>query len=88
MAFLAALPEIAEAAGAAGEAGGAAAGAGEAAGGAAEGGMMGRMRTLFGRIPHPGQGEANKQQNMGDSRNLHFQDAANAARQALRGGVD
>lgn len=84
MAFLAALPELAEAAGAAGEAGGAAAGAGEAAGGG--GGLMSRLGGLFGKTGSPGQGEANKQQNVGASRNLNFQEAASGIRSAVRGG--
>lgn len=77
MAFIAPLVE------AGAEAGGAeaAAGAGEEAG---SGG-------LFNKIPQAGQGEQNKQQNSGDSRNFNFRDAFNSIRSAVRpggGGVD
>jgi hypothetical protein len=83
MAFLAALPEIAGAAGGAAEAGG-------AAGGAAEAGEAGSSGGLFKSTPKPGQGEQNKQQNSGASRNFNFQDAFNSIRSAIRpgGGVD
>lgn len=81
MAFVEALPEIAEAVGGASEAGGAA-GAGEAA----------DSGGLFRKLPQPQQGEQNKQQNVGASRNFNFQDAFNSIRSALRpgsgGGVD
>jgi hypothetical protein len=79
MAFVAALPEIAE--------------AGEAAGGAAEagggsgGGMMSKLGSLFGKGGSPAPGEQNKQQNVGESRVGNFMDAANSVRGALRGGV-
>lgn len=84
MAFLAALPEIAEGA----EAAGGAAEAGGAAGGASSGGggMMSKAGSLFKKIPGMGGGESNKQQNVGASRNLEFQEAAESARGALRPG--
>lgn len=75
MAFLEALPEIAE--------------AGEAAGGAAEsggGGLGSKLGSLFGKGGSPGAGEQNKQQNVGESRNGNFQDAANMVRSAVRPG--
>lgn len=50
--------------------------------------MLGKVKGLFGKTGSPGQGEQNKQQNQGESRNLNFQDAAVAARGALRGGID
>lgn len=82
MAFLAPLVE------AGAEAGGAAE-AGEAASG---GGMMSKIGGLFKAKPTtPVAGEANKQQNVGESRTFNFQDAANTVRGALRpgsGGVD
>lgn len=91
MAFLAALPEIAEAAGAAGEAG-AAAGEAGAAGGEG-GGLISKVGSLFKSRPDPMAGDQNKQQNVGESRTDNFQDAATSAagqvRGALRpGGVD
>lgn len=79
MAFLAALPEIAEV----GEAAGGAAEAGGASGG---GGMMSKLGGLFGKGGSPGPGEQNKQQNVGASRVGNFMDAANSVRSALRGG--
>lgn len=76
MAFLEALPEIAE--------------AGEAAGGAAEsgggGGLGSKLGGLFGKGGSPGAGEQNKQQNVGESRTGNFQDAANMVRSAVRPG--
>lgn len=84
MAFLAALPEIAEAAGGAAEAGGAAGGAAEGASGG--GGPMSRLGNLFKPSPKPGPGEQNKQQNVGASRTFNFQDAATTARSSFRGG--
>lgn len=99
MAFLAALPEVlataGEAGAAAGEAGvGAGAATGEAGAGAAadtsgeagSGASRGKMSGLFQKIVKPGPSEANKQQNVGASRNLNFQDAANSARGVLRAG--
>lgn len=77
MAFLAALPELAEAGGAA-----------EAAGGAEAGESGGMLSRLFSRKPAPGPGDANKQQGNGESRTLNFVDAAQSVRGALRGGVD
>lgn len=75
MAFAEALPMIAE--------------AGEgAAGGGEGGGMLSKLGSLFKSTPQPGAGEANKQQNVGASRNENFQDAAGAIRGALRGGAD
>lgn len=87
MAFLAALPEIAGAAGEAGAAGAEAGAAGAEAGGAAEGGES----KLFQGKPSPMSGDQGKQQNVGESRTFNFQQAAQAARNALRpsaGGVD
>lgn len=83
MAFLAALPELAEAGAAAGEAG---AGAAEGAGAAGEAGGGGK--GLFNKIPSMGQGEQGKQQNNGASRNGAFQQAFGTVRSALRGGTD
>ena len=83
MAFVAALPEIAEGA----EAAGAAAGAGGESGG----GMLSKVASLFGSKPSPQPGDENKQQNEGESRTFNFQDAANTARNAIRpdaGGMD
>lgn len=89
MAFLAALPELAEAGEAAGAAGGAAGAAGGAAeGGGGGGGLLSKAKSLFGKTGAPGGGEQNKQQNVGESRNLNFQESATAARGALRGGMD
>lgn len=87
MAFLAALPEIGEAAGAAGEAAG-------AAGGGESGGLLNRAASLFKSKPEPMESDQAKQQNVGESRTFNFQDAANQARTAFRpsagggGGVD
>lgn len=83
MAFLAALPEIAEA----GEAAGGAAEAGGAAGGG--GGLMSKVGDLFSK---PAGGNKNTEQpnrqNVGGSRMGNFMDAANQVRTALRGNVD
>lgn len=87
MAFLAALPEIAEAgeaAGGAAEAGGAAGG-----GGGGGGGLMSKVGDLFSK---PAGGNKNTEQpnrqNVGGSRMGNFMDAANQVRTALRGNVD
>ena len=88
MAFLAALPEIAGAAGEAGAAGAEAGAAGAEAGGA---GAEAGSGDLFKGKPSPLSGDQGKQQNVGESRTFNFQAAAQAARNAFRpsaGGVD
>lgn len=75
MAFLAALPEIAEA--------GEAAGAAGEAGGAAEGGIF---KKPGGSPPQATQQPG--RQNQGDSRTGAFQQAFTNVRSALRGGAD
>ena len=50
--------------------------------------MMSRTMGLFGKKPKAQPGDANKQQNVGESRTGTFMDAAISARGALRGGIN
>lgn len=88
MAFLAALPEIAEGAGGAAEAGSAAGAAGGAGATESSGGVLSKLGGMFKNKPAAAATQQPGRQNVGESRTGNFEDAFNAVRSALRPGTD